>query len=308
MMENTQYKTDPEFDVLIQPYDKEGISAISQTLIEDESKRIIHVWQGTYIMNHSVFNLLNKLGLSYITKNHSFAGKSQAVLYICLSELKRTDLTPTYKKFLIGREFYYRNIMQKNSYPEEKSKCRLSTTVGIKYGITGGSVTRYSSFSESLMDLYSMHTEMALLILLEKCKASYDCVREFSRLKPDEINAVYKSVLSSNINKISLSFIRSEACQRYVPKGKSSVPDFCENSRKEKPPAIRQMPVYDPDADVNSLCLTIGYWITSMQRVNNKVDFKRITTKARIQLMRELSFLENTIGSLQESLVERTDA
>ena len=67
------------------------------------------------------------------------------------------------------------------------------------------------------------------------------------------------------------------------------------------------MPVYDPDSEVNSLCMTIDSWISSIQRVSASENFEKITLKASLQLMKKLSFLEHTINAVQESLVERTN-
>jgi hypothetical protein len=93
--------------------------------------------------------------------------------------------------------------------------------------------------------------------------------------------------------------------QRYNTSDKNPVDHEKEKILNETLPAIRKMPVYDPDAEVNSLCLTIRYWITSMQRVNNKTNLERVTSRARIKLIKELSYLQNTTEELQKSLVER---
>lgn len=312
MTENVEYKSDPEFDIMIQPYSDEELKAITDKLKNGDILRVVHLWQGSIVMNTAMYKMLEKMKLSYITKNHNYAWKEQAALSICLRQAKREDLTPTYKKFLIGKEFFYRNLAQKNSFDENSNtKCRLSTTIGNKYDITGCSVTRYCTFADAITNIYLKDEAMALLILMDKCRISHDNVIEISRLKTDEVHAVYKALMKKDdeVPKVTLSFIRSEVKQRYVTKVKRPMEYEQDRINKEKPPAIRQMPAYDPDSEVNSLCMTIGYWITSMQRVNNKENLRRITTKARIQLMKELSFLESTIGNLQETLVEeRTDA
>ncbi|WP_049945251.1 hypothetical protein [Butyrivibrio sp. AC2005] len=66
------------------------------------------------------------------------------------------------------------------------------------------------------------------------------------------------------------------------------------------------MPAYDPDSEVNSLCMTIGSWVSSIERVNKTADFTKIATKARIRLSRELASLDLTIKDIQSSLEERT--
>ena len=67
------------------------------------------------------------------------------------------------------------------------------------------------------------------------------------------------------------------------------------------------MPEYDPDSEVNSLCMTIDSWISSIQRVNSSDNFPKISHTASLRLMKKLSILESTINVVQESLVERTD-
>ena len=68
------------------------------------------------------------------------------------------------------------------------------------------------------------------------------------------------------------------------------------------------MPVYDPDSEVNSLCMTMNSWISTIQRVMSNGKLELITEKASLRLMKELSFLEHTINTMQDTLVERKDA
>ena len=66
------------------------------------------------------------------------------------------------------------------------------------------------------------------------------------------------------------------------------------------------MPEYDPDAEVNSLCMTISAWINSIERANQKIDYSNITGKAKLELMKQLTILDRTITNMQKALVERT--
>jgi len=68
------------------------------------------------------------------------------------------------------------------------------------------------------------------------------------------------------------------------------------------------MPTYNPDSEVNSLCMTIGSWISSIERVNSKVNFDRVTPKAISQLIQELTSLAGTVCSIQKRLEERNKA
>ena len=63
------------------------------------------------------------------------------------------------------------------------------------------------------------------------------------------------------------------------------------------PPAVsvKDMPSYDPDAEIASLTLTIPAWISSTRRVNRSVDFKAVSSDAKQSARRELTRLKNEV-------------
>ena len=71
---------------------------------------------------------------------------------------------------------------------------------------------------------------------------------------------------------------------------------------------IRQMPVYNPDSEINSLCMTINSWISSMERVHNSVNYSTITIDAADRLLNQLTALKDSINSIQKRLLERTSS
>lgn len=89
---------------------------------------------------------------------------------------------------------------------------------------------------------------------MDICTISLDNIVELSRLKTDELHAVSKAYFSADQHKITHDFIRFEAMQRYNTSDKNPVDHEKEKKLNETLPAIRKMPVYDPDAEVNSLC------------------------------------------------------
>ena len=154
--------------------------------------------------------------------------------------------------------------------------------------------------------IFDQSREFARSILSGEIRISHENMIELSRLKPDEIRAVAKSAEEENLERISLSYIRNEVKWSHVQqRAPSSRRERRERKIAEKP-AIRQMPEYDPDSEVNSLCMTIDSWISSIQRVDNSENLSKITTKASLRLMKKLSFLEHTINNIQDTLVERT--
>lgn len=121
----------------------------------------------------------------------------------------------------------------------------------------------------------------------------------------DEINILTKSVLEEGIDHLTFPDIRHEVKWRYTQtKGPVSRREKIEQKCRLNA-GIRQMPVYNPDAEVNSLCMTIGSWVSSIERVNRSVNYESITRRATLELMKQLTILERTINTMQKALVER---
>ncbi len=71
-------------------------------------------------------------------------------------------------------------------------------------------------------------------------------------------------------------------------------------------PEIKQMPEYDPDAELSSLNLTIPMWIRSMKRSVSIINFKEASTNARKKLSDTLTDLKDAADELEEKLKENT--
>ena len=71
-------------------------------------------------------------------------------------------------------------------------------------------------------------------------------------------------------------------------------------------PEIKQMPEYDPDAELSSLNLTIPMWIRSMKRSVSIINFKEASTNAQKKLSDTLTDLKDAADELEEKLKENT--
>ena len=140
---------------------------------------------------------------------------------------------------------------------------------------------------------------------MEHLKVSHENTIELSRRTSDELRYISKSVITQRLKHLTFQDIRHECAMKHT-NNKSNISRSERREQKEASlVSIRQMPAYNPDADVNSLCMTIDSWVTSIKRVNQKVDFSTITRKATVNLVRQLTILEQTVKTLQKSLEER---
>ncbi len=302
---DSRITTNEQYDRMVQPLDEHNLKQLEFEVVTDYSKRCIRVFRGNHLNDRQRYEACIRSGVEPRIEYMQFDENIKACIYICETQLKRNDLKPEYRKYLIGKRFNYEKLIKK----DEKSGdpvTAIAAYIASGYYLASGTVIKYGNFAESMDVVFDQNSELALGILLGRFRISHENMIELSRLRPDEIKAVAKSAIKDKIERISISYIRNEVKWSYVQqRGPSSRREKKEEKLAEKP-AIRQMPRYDPDSDVNSLCMTIDSWISSIQRVNNSENLSKISTKASLKLMHKLSFLEHAINSLQDSLVERT--
>ncbi len=297
----------PQFERLVQPKSTTELLCLRQEILSNTSAREIHTWRGNHLNDKERFDCCKAANIPVSIKEVFFNSWLEAAIFICSSELTSCTISDEYRKYLIGQNFYYRVQL------EEKTNKRgvrftIATEIAHEQYLSAGTVMKYNLFSEAMNQVFDQSLDLGHMILTNKVRISHDNVIELSRLKPEEIKTIADSVITDKIDHITLAYIRSEVKNRYIsPKKPSERKEFHKKITEESNPAIRKMPEYNPDAEVNSLCMTIDSWISSIQRVSNSENFQKITSKASLHLMKKLSFLEHTINTVQESLVERTN-
>jgi len=70
--------------------------------------------------------------------------------------------------------------------------------------------------------------------------------------------------------------------------------------------SVKNMPAYDPDAEILSLVFTIPSWISSIERTHSSADFKEVSSSARQRLEYELSRLQSTVDTVLSTVKEET--
>lgn len=73
----------------------------------------------------------------------------------------------------------------------------------------------------------------------------------------------------------------------------------------KKKVTVKDMPAYDPDAEISSLTLTIPSWISSIDRTLSIANFNKISNKAKTKLQNELKNLEYTVNTILLAVEEK---
>ena len=311
-MENekkTEYKVDPIFDRYVQPYDKSSSQQLLSAVLEDIDGRVVHVWNGCHLNDKTKYDLCKEHGINVKIKEYNFNSRNSAAYYICTKEINRDDLCDDYRKYLVGQMFHYKELIESGDvFRRPVGKNKMAAEIGVSIKLAGGTVLKYNQYSDAMDIIFERDPDFARKILMGVVKVSQENVIELSRLRTEEIRAIAKVVEEERLDKLTLADIRNEIrwyAMRHMGGGSVRVTK-AEEKKIPKTGTIRQMPEYDPDSEVNSLCMTISSWISSIKRVNDNADFGKITMKARLRLGKQLVALVTTIDEIQKSLEERT--
>ena len=296
----------PKFDRLVKPLDRSELIKLRKELIKNKESRVIRTWRGKHLLDRERYELCAELSLPITISEQYFEDWMSAAEYICREQLKKIEPGSKYHKYLIGQLLQYG--MERNKDRDSvKTKGNLAEILGKEWKVSAATVSKYCSFANAINDIFNQSDEMADIVLSDRMSISHENVLELSHLKGEEIRAIAKSVKSENVGKITLAYIRNEVKLCHMKERGTISRMEKEEQELMRNAGIRQMPEYDPDFGVNSLCMTIESWISSIQRIRHSEDFDMISHKACLQLMKKLSALEYIINEVTESLVERTN-
>ena len=300
-------KTDPELRRLVQPLSKKSLERLEESLLTDPSFRHVDVWNGCYLNKYEIGELCISLDLPCQIINYNFAGFELAASFICSSQLKRTDLTNEYRKYLIGKKHYFEECSKPSLQNGNKknSKIMNASDIGRRLQLASGTVLKYRAFSDAIDIIFEHDADFAYELLMGKVKVSHDNTIELSRLTAEELHGLARAVQEDGLTHLTFQDIRHEVRWRYI-KTEAPVSRKERAEQKDRMKAgIRQMPVYNPDSEINSLCMTVNSWISSIDRVHGSVNYESITDQAAQNLQSQLSALKLSINNVQSSLLER---
>ncbi len=105
MMQNL--KIDPEFQSKIPPLTAEERSQLEANILEEG--RLLNpliVWNSFIVDGHNRFEILKEHPeIEYTILEKEFAGREEAIVWICKNQLGRRNLTPEQRRYLVGKQY-----------------------------------------------------------------------------------------------------------------------------------------------------------------------------------------------------------
>lgn len=316
-----QFKIDPEFKALIRPLSREEYSTLEANLIVDGCREPIVTWMGFIIDGHNRYEICNRLHIPYGVVTYDFNSRDEAIIWICNNQLGRRNITEETRKYLIGKQYdaekssgAARNALGYNQYlgrtsakqsedpfaqesgSVRESGRRTANRIGEKYHVSSGAVQKYSKYSQALDKLGEKVPELVPLILAGTYKISHENLVVLAEMTEEEI----RNHAGKGIGSATPQFRRYSDSRFNLPAG----------AEHKKPgpaadiPVIKQMPAYDPDAEVKGLTLTIPSWRSSIERTKTISDLTAVSSTAKVLLREALSDLKEEVNRMLEAIEE----
>ena len=310
-------RIDPIFKNLIRPLHKDEYEQLEDNLIKDGCLDPIIVWEGTIIDGHNRYEICTKHKIPFALERIHFKSAEDAIVWICNHQLGRRNLTVETQKYLIGKRYHAeksmsaRNILGTNQYsmkpkedddapyelfsPPEKlpQEARVGTRtaerLGDEYHLSYGTVQKYAKFSQAIDKLQEIEPKMVPRILSGRFKFSHDNVLEMAKMKPEEVRRI-----RLRLEKEKTPFSKYNETRDKVEETKKKALEASGGHVA----SVKDMPAYDPDAEVTALTLTVPVWTKSIDRTRTKTDLTAITQKARRNLEEALLELQLNIEQM----------
>jgi len=314
MDSNKQLKIDDEFKNLIRPLYKQEYLQLEANILADGCRNPITTWNGVIIDGHNRYEICSRHNIPFEVEEIEFDSREEAIAWICANQLGRRNLTEETRKFLIGKQYEAEKIIntQKNaaginqfsqsdealpyelfnpSEMESLASTRKKTAhrIAEANNISHGTVEKYAVYSKALEEIGRKEPKLESKILSGKYKVSHNGVVALSKLSRNEIAKVNRKLEQSNP-----SFARYQTTRKEIQTVTPHPPQPRENSA----PSVKDMPEYDPDAEITGLTLTIPSWVSSIERVSDESSTENVSYEAKDKLRDALYELRRATNAM----------
>ena len=136
----------PDLKRLYQPITEKSRSENAIPALHSTDRKTIDTWQGFLLSCPSGLSL-NSATASTDLIEHDFKDIDEAGSFVCSNQLRRKDLTNSYRKYLIGKKFCYEEaIFHRDNKNIQNVKSRIAYKIGEEENISGGTVLKYNAY------------------------------------------------------------------------------------------------------------------------------------------------------------------
>lgn len=308
-------RVNPDFNLMVAPLPEAERLAQEKTMQAQSKSVPIRVWGDVLLVDYEAYLYCRSRRIQLNVVQAPVKNREEAIAWIAKDQMARTDLTEEMRKYLIGKRCMaekvlgaieaaaHREAARANEEPDsieippalyESTATRTCERLGAEYHISFGTVRKYSIYAGLLDQINSAEPAFVKMILQGNFRISHENLVEIGNMKRAELSRLAKYFFNG-----------VEPNPTYL-KFKALNYDDKPRATQVAPTAgsIKEIPQYDPDAEVASLALTVPSWNDSIKRTQKNTDFTKISERARWRLVYELDHLLFTIDGMLSALKE----
>jgi len=297
-MEEHTYKElqiDERFQRLVYPMDRQNFAQLEADILSGRCVEPLVAWNGSLIDGFSQYKVYSERRLPFRTKEIAFNCREAAVAWICVQQLKRSDIPAALRRFLIGIQ-YRSEAATAKLFRDEKAWFRngrepvcqqIAARIAEENHIALGTVKRFSSFAATLEGIRLRAPKAAEEIMYGKIKIADKHLLQLSRLDDCSFQRALHLLGSTQ-----RSLASGSAGRRTVKDPDSA------SGRVVLGPSVKDMPTFDPDAEVTGLALTIPSWSGSIDRTIGGTDLSIVSAEAKARLSSALLDLQGKTSEM----------
>ena len=250
-----ELRIDTEFASRIPPLTEDEFKQLEDNILADGVViNPIIVWNGVIVDGHNRFRVLEKHPhIKYSVHEKSFDDRFSVLAWICKNQLGRRNLTPTQKKYLIGKQYE----AEKASYggdrksEEAKSSCQIGNLISQQKtceriagenGISSRSVCRAESFSKAVDIAEEVEPGIRSDILSGSIKATANDVQAIIQAAPTERPQLIEKLRCPSAGR-----------KKESSNDKAKIQEISEGLAKPRGKATQEDMLYELDDALNSL-------------------------------------------------------
>ena len=302
-MADKELKIDYEFKRLCSNRSFRDYVLLEKELLANGCKENVVVWNGFIIDGIDRYEICLSHGILFYIDEMDFDCKEAAIAWVCQKHLQTEMMTEECRRFLIGAQYSYERIANSkrrkrgvNQYTTTDSpditnmvqmEENISGAIAEENNVAAGTVRKYACYARALLILDKKDPQLFSKIITGQYKISHNNIISLSKMSEQDVKRFNKKI--SNSNDVYIQYKNTRKMFQVRPKTEI---------QKSKAPSIKDMPEFDPDAEVVGLTLTIPSWTSSIKRTQNKANFDIVSEKAKDHLYNVLLDLEDAITEM----------
>lgn len=200
-------RIDPEFEEKIPPLTKEEFQQLENNILSDGVViNPIIIWNGVIVDGHNRFHIVEKHPeIKFTTHEKTFESRCDAIVWICMNQLGRRNLSSGQKKYLLGKMYEARKTVQgsNNQYVQAKSEnyqndsfhsTDVAAQIAKEQNVGYATVHRAASFAKAVDIADEIEPGIRSDVLSGDFKPTERELREIIRAGPDERPAIVERI------------------------------------------------------------------------------------------------------------------